>query len=86
MVAVVAAVVANAVVVDVTMVVEAVEGVEVTMVVAVVVVVAAAEGGTTRYIHSHACRHRRQCRKPLAVLTLPCPAEQVRAQAWPVAW
>ena len=85
MVAVVAAVVANAVVVDVTM-VEVVEVVEVTMVVAVVVVVAAAEGGTTRYIHSHACRHRRQCRKPLAVLTLPCPAEQVRAQAWPVAW
>lgn len=85
MVAAVAVVVANAVVVDVTMAVEAVEGVEVTMVVAVVVV-AVAEGGTTRYIHSHACRHRRQCRKPLAVLTLPCPAEQVRAQAWPVAW
>ena len=80
-----AAVVANAVVVDVTM-VEVVEVVEATMVVAVVVVVAVAEGGTTRYIHSHACRRRRQCRKPLAVLTLPCPAEQVRAQAWPVAW
>ena len=43
-----AVVVANAVVVDVTMVVEAVEGGEVTMVVAVVVV-DVAEGGTTRY-------------------------------------